>query len=102
MNKDNNIYTLEQNLIEELNDNKEEILNSSYPEDLIHEYADGWVPIYNYDVLETVQSDMYLIGEAEELESDSGIIGKLQYAIYSRLLEAGYKWLQDNQDQEVA
>ena len=45
---------------------------------------------------------MYLIGEAEELESDSGIIGKLQYAIYSRLLEAGYKWLQDNQDQEVA
>jgi hypothetical protein len=102
MSKENHIYTLEQNLIAELNDNKEEILNSSYPEDLIHEHADGWIPIYNYDVLETVQSDMYLIGEAEELESDSGIIGKLQYAIYSRLLEAGYKWLQDNQDQEVA
>jgi len=79
MSKENHIYTLEQNLIEELSDNKKEILNSLYPEDLIHEYADGWVPIYNYDVLETVQSDMYLIGEAEELESDSGIIGKLQY-----------------------
>lgn len=102
MSKENHIYTLEQNLIAELNDNKEEILNSSYPEDFIHDYADGWIPIYNYDVLETVQSDMYLISEAEELESDSGIIGKLQYAIYSRLLEAGCKWLQDNQDQEVA
>ena len=29
------IYTLEQNLIEELNDNKEEILEGSCPEDVV-------------------------------------------------------------------
>jgi DNA-binding PadR family transcriptional regulator len=102
MSKKNNIYTLEQNLIEELNDNKEEILNSSYPEDLINDYADGWIPIYNWDVLETAQSDLYLLNEADEDETGGSIIQKIQTAIYYRLTDAGNKWLQDNQDQEVA
>jgi len=101
MSKENHIWILEKNLIEELNDNKEEILNSSYPEDLINDYADSWIPIYNWDVLETAQSDVYLLSEADEDETGGSIVQKLQYAIYSRLLEAGCKWLQDNQDQEV-
>jgi len=102
MSKKNNIYTLEQNLIEELNNNKEEILNSSYPEDLINDYADSWIPIYNWDVLETAQSDLYLLNEADEDETGGSIIQKIQTAIYYRLTDAGNKWLQDNQDQEVA
>ena len=40
------MHQLEKNLIDELNDNKKEILEREYPSDLIHEYADRWVPVY--------------------------------------------------------
>ena len=102
MSKENHIWILEKNLIEELNDNKEEILNSSYPEDLINDYADSWIPIYNWDVLETAQSDVYLLSEADEDETGGSIVQKIQTAIYYRLTDAGNKWLQDNQNEEVA
>ena len=102
MSKENHIWILEINLIEELNDNKEEILNSSYPEDLINDYADSWIPIYNWDVLETAQSDVYLLSEADEDETGGSIVQKIQTAIYYRLTDAGNKWLQDNQNEEVA
>ena len=46
MSKKINMYQLEKNLIDELNDNKEEILEN---EDLLHEYVDSNVPVYNYD-----------------------------------------------------
>jgi len=92
-----NIYTLEQNLIEELSDNKEEILESKYPEDLINEYADSWVPIYNYDLLEVVQSDLTLGYEADEDITGGDIFNKISLAIYYRLTDVGNQWLQDNQ-----
>jgi hypothetical protein len=92
------IYTLEQNLIEELNDNKEDILENSSPEDVVSEYADSWVPIYNYDLLEVAQSDLTL-GYCDEVQGD--IYTKLTYAIYYRLNTIAWRWLQDNQ-KEVA
>jgi len=92
-----NIYTLEQNLIEELNDNKKEILKSTYPEDLINEYADSWIPIYNYDLLEVVQSDLTLGYEASEDITSGDIFNKISLAIYYRLTDVGNQWLQDNQ-----
>ena len=92
-----NIYTLEQNLIEELNDNKEDILESKYPEDLIYEYAYSWVPIYNYDLLEVVQSDFTLGYEASDDITSGDIFNKISLAIYYRLTDVGNQWLQDNQ-----
>ena len=92
-----NIYTLEQNLIEELNDHKEEILESTYSEDLIQEYAESWVPIYNYDLLEVVQSDLTLGYEASDDISGGDIFNKISLAIYYRLTYVGNQWLQDNQ-----
>ena len=89
------IYTLEQNLIEELNDNKEEILEGSCPEDVVSEYADSWIPIYNYDLLEVAQSDLTLGYNDFEIEGD--IYAQLSFSIYQRLQAVGDKWLQDNQ-----
>lgn len=94
-----NIYTLEQNLIEELNDNKKEILEGSCPEDVISEYADSWVPIYNYDLLEVAQSDLSL--GYNDSEGDGDIYAQLTWSIYKRLWLVADKWLQDNQE-EVA
>ena len=89
------IYTLEQNLIEELSDNKEEILEGSCPEDVVSEYADSWVPIYNYDLLEVAQSDLTLGYNDSEGEGD--IYAQLTWAIYQRLNSVAQEWLQDNQ-----
>jgi hypothetical protein len=100
---DNNkqdIYTLEQNLIEELNDNKEEILESKYPEDLINEYADSWVPIYNYDLLKVAQSDLTL-GYVHDSDIGEGdVYFLLSCSIRERLTNIGWNWL--NQQVEVA
>jgi hypothetical protein len=98
MNKDKqNIYTLEQNLIEELNDNKEEILEATYPEDLVSEYAESWTPIYNHTLLKVAQSDLNLgyihdsdIGEFND------IYQMLTWSIIERLTSVGHRWL-DNQ-----
>ena len=91
-----NIYTLEQNLIEELNDNKEQILESTYPEDLVNEYAGSWVPIYNYDLLEVAQSDLTL-GYTHDSDLGEGDVYKqLTWSIHERLTSVGLRWL-DNQ-----
>ena len=92
-----NIYTLEQNLIEELNDNKEEILESTYPEDLVNEYAESWIPVYNYDLLKVAQSDLTLgyIHDSDQGEADD-IYQMLTWSIYERLISVGHRWL-DNQ-----
>ena len=95
-----NIYTLEQNLIEELNDNKEDILENSCPEDVVSEYADSCIPIYNYDLLEVAQSDLSLGYESDMQEGD--IYQQLTWSIYARLRIIATEWLEQAQEQEVA
>ena len=98
-----NIYTLEQNLIEELNNNKEEILESTYPEDLVNEYAYSWVPVYNYDLLEVAQSDLTLGYTHDYYDSyikEGDVYQQLTKSIHERLMSVGYQWL--NNQVEVA
>jgi hypothetical protein len=82
---DNNkqdIYTLEQNLIEELNDNKEEILESKY------------------DLLKVAQSDLTL-GYVHDSDIGEGdVYFLLSCSIRERLTNIGWNWL--NQQVEVA
>lgn len=89
------IYTLEQNLIEELNDNKEDIFENSCPESVVSEYADSWVPGYDYDLLEVAQSDLSLGYQSDMKEGD--IYQQLTWSIYNRLYSVALEWLQDNQ-----
>jgi hypothetical protein len=87
------IYTLEQNLIEELNDNKEEILEATYPEDLVNDYANSWVPIYNYDLLSVAQSDLTLGYTHESDIGEGDVYQQLTWSIHERLMSVGYQWL---------
>jgi len=46
------LYT-EQDINEEIWGDREHILSQTYPEDSAHEYADGAVPVYYYDIADT-------------------------------------------------
>ena len=101
--KKTTMHQLEKNLIEELNDNKKQILDSQYPEDLITEYVDGWIPIYNSDLIEALSEDHSLA-----YVDDTGILGEnpdtyqfIRCSIYEKLSHVGHNWLHENQ-KEVA
>ena len=99
------MYQLENNLIDELNDNKKEILESQYPDDLIMEYAESWIPIYNSDLIEALSEDHSLA-----YVDDSGILGEnpdvhqiIRCSIYEKLMSVASNWLYENQkEKEVA
>tara|TARA_Y100001938_G_scaffold120059_1_gene166557 strand:- start:181 stop:495 length:315 start_codon:yes stop_codon:yes gene_type:complete len=95
-----NMYQLEKNLIDELNDNKEEILKN---EDLLHEYVYSHIPVYNYDRLLLACDDLWLgypseSGISEGCDNAYDIIA---HNVYEKLMEVAHSWLNDNQ-REVA
>ena len=94
MTKRISMYQLEKNLVDELNDNKEEILGN---EDLLHEYVDSHVPVYNYDRLLLACDDLWL-----GYPSESGVSGGCDNAydiiahnVYEKLMEVAQEWFND-------
>jgi hypothetical protein len=65
---------LEQNLIDELNSNKKEILENQYPDDLVTELADSYVPIYNMGTFIFLLGILAAIGVVYPLLVVMGII----------------------------
>jgi len=98
------MHQLEIDLIDELNDNKKEILKREYPSDLITEYADSYVPIYNYDLIEALSSDHTLsnVDDSGLLPQDPSVHDIIRMAIYEKLINVAYTWLSDNEKKEVA
>jgi hypothetical protein len=95
------MHELEKNLIQELNDNKEEILEN---EDLLYEYVDSHVPVYNYDRLQLACDDLWLgypseSGISEGCDNAYDIIA---HNIYEKLMEKAQSWLNDNEKKDVA
>ena len=98
------MHELEKNLIEELNDNKKEILENEYPSDLIHEYADGWIPVYNRDLIEALSSDHSLsnVDDNGLLPENPSVHDIIRTSIYERLIGVAYEWLNENEKKDVA
>ena len=98
------MHQLEIDLIDELNNNKKEILEREYPSDLINEYADSYVPIYNYDLIEALSSDHTLsnVDDSGLLPQDPSVHDIIRMAIYEKLINVAYTWLSDNEKKEVA
>jgi len=99
------MYQLEKNLIDELNDNKKEILENEYPSELITEYVDGWIPVYNGDLIEVLNSDHTLAYVDDEglLPENPDVHSIIRTAIYERLIGVAYEWLNENENKkEVA
>ncbi len=83
--------------IDTLNTDKARILESRYPEDELHEYADSAVPVYNRELAELLADDPGLatLDEPDLVPADADIWKRIQIAIYERLLQAGHEWLQE-------
>ena len=97
------MYQLEKDLIEELNENKKEILEHEYPSDLITEYADGYVPIYNGDLIDVLGSD-HTLSEVDDpglLNQNPNVHDIIRTAVYERLISTAYQWLNDNEKKEA-
>jgi len=97
------IEELKQDLLEELNDRKDEILGSEYPEDIIHEIVDSHVPVYTQSILKVVMSDLDLAFIVPEVRGGNGsdcAVNILIGVIYEELREVADEWLQSQQKEE--
>tara|TARA_R100001443_G_scaffold41349_1_gene54784 strand:- start:366 stop:692 length:327 start_codon:yes stop_codon:yes gene_type:complete len=97
------MHQLEKSLVDELNDNKKEILEREYPSDILHEYVDGWIPIYNGDLIDVLGSDHTLseIDDRGLLPENPSVHDIIRTSIYERLINVAYEWLNEN-EKEVA
>jgi hypothetical protein len=102
-----NLYTLERELIEALEDEKADIMLDCYPEDRVTELADSYVPIYYHDIAACLAEDTSLA----ELDDDglaegvTDVFKRIQIAIYERLSNTAHQWLyqaQQDADREDA
>jgi len=93
---------LEKDLLAELGDDKEEILESEYPDDIMREYIEGVIPVYNSDLLGLAQSDLWLAVEEPEIMAFDGkntAINSITGNIYEHLLEIANNWLKEQKDE---
>jgi len=79
--------------VNELEVNKEEILGNNYPEDLIKEYADSYIPIYNYELAMYLANNLELGFEEYYTDRDYDIFDLIKQVIYNDLIFEGYNWL---------
>lgn len=95
------IDSLIADLIKDLEDNKAEILNERYPEDRMHEMADGRVPVYYHDLARCLADDISLAELDDEglAEGITDVFKRIQIAIYERLSAAAYEWLYEAQEE---
>ena len=86
------MYELKKDLIEELNDNKQEILEN---DELIYEFVDSNVPIMNYDLLKLACDDLYLGFPDEEgiSESADNAYDIIKANVYCELMTEAHTWL---------
>ena len=88
------MYELEDSFKKLLEDNKKEILESKYIDDTLHEYTDGHVPIYNYDLLRLACDDLYLGYKTEDNEQENfeSAYDIIKWNIYEKLNSIAYEW----------
>ena len=95
-----NLYQLTRDLIADLEDNREEILSSVFPEDLLHEYVDSIVPVYYADLASCLAADISL-GEVDDpswLPEGATVWQIIAVAISEQLSAAAYEWLEEAAD----
>lgn len=101
------VWQLERDLSYTLADMRTEILEASYPEDLLHEICDNTIPIYLYQLAECLAGDSSLAYPDDNIFSNSGsdevnVWKILQWTIYERLISVAHEWLAEQQASEAA
>jgi len=96
-------YEVIQNLKQDLNDNKADILKNPYPEDRLHEYVDTNIPVYYSDQIDCLASDHDLASVSDEglLPENATVYDIIVASMYENLSSVAYEWLQGIEE-EVA
>tara|TARA_R100001086_G_scaffold184837_3_gene103320 strand:+ start:164 stop:475 length:312 start_codon:yes stop_codon:yes gene_type:complete len=94
--KDYSLQTLEQELIEELEDNKEEILESNG--DYLIEYVHSNISVYTYEqiMIYANNSDLW---HMESTLGGTTIQQQIVEVIFEHLSGVAYKWLDEKQQE---
>ena len=89
-------------LIEELNDNKKDILECSYPEDRITEMVDSAIPIYYSDQISCLNSDHSLatVDDCGLLKENPSVYDTIVTSMYEQLSNLAHTWLYEAQGEE--
>ena len=91
------LYQLTRDLIADLDDNREDILSSVFPEDLLHEYVDTIVPVYHSDLADCLAADNSLsqVDDPSWLPEGATVWQIIAVAISEQLSAAAYEWLDE-------
>jgi len=92
------MYHLKDNMLAHLERDKAKILEARYPDDMLHEIVDLWMPGYHFELTELLASKPSL-GDGP---SDYGLVKQeptvwdiLTAAVYEDLMQAASDWLSD-------
>ena len=93
---DYSLHTLEAELIQDLEDNKEEILESNG--DYLNEYVDGSISVYTYDqiMIYANNSDLWYM---ESTLGGETIQQQIVEVIFEHLSGVAYNWLHARQEE---
>ena len=90
------LWHITRDLIQELENNKEYILEDEYPEDLVSEYVDSNISVYTYDqymIYANNYTDLDIEGtDIEDMQ------GAIVYAIYEYLSSEAQSWLLEQKE----
>lgn len=87
--EDYSLHTLEKDLIEELEDNKEEILESKG--EYLHEYVDSNISVYTYDQIMIYANNSELWYESSNLNGET-VQQQIVGVIYEHLSGVAWEW----------
>tara|TARA_R110000782_G_scaffold72120_4_gene144438 strand:- start:699 stop:1007 length:309 start_codon:yes stop_codon:yes gene_type:complete len=89
-------------MLNELEENKEAIVPSDYPEDMIFEVVDAWIPVYYYDLSQLLAEDNSLaeVDDVGLLPDNPSVWNILTTAVYERLSTEAHQWLYNEQEKE--
>ena len=90
--EDYSLYTIEKYLIEELEDNKTEILESKG--DYLHEYVDGSISVYTYDQIRIYADNNELWHMSSGLGGET-VQQQIVEVIYEHLSGVAHNWLHE-------
>ena len=98
------LRTLTNDLIETLNDSRDEICGDVHPSDMLHEYVDSAVPVYYHELAECLADDTNLgfPGEFASCTENATVWQIISLNIYEELSHAAHGWLEDAQEEHDA
>ena len=96
------MYQLEKNLIDELNQDKKELLKDKYPEEMLYGYINSNVPFYNVEKLQLACDDLWLGYPSEDGLSagSTNAYDIIANNIYEKLEKVALDWLKSAKQQK--